>query len=72
MGGGFFSVEVLTWRGPATYYILLFIPLETPRVSLACITWHPTEEWMTKMTHNAMDMASGCLCQLRDVVPRQN
>jgi putative transposase len=34
-GGDIFSVEVLTWRGLATYYVLFFIQLETRRVSLA-------------------------------------
>ena len=31
----FFTVEVLTWRGLATYYVLFFIHLETRRISLA-------------------------------------
>src|ERR1039458_2597196 len=34
-GTDFFTVEVLTWRGLATYYVLFFLQLETPRVSLA-------------------------------------
>ena len=34
-GTDFFTVEVLTWRGLATYYVLFFIHLETRRVSLA-------------------------------------
>ena len=44
-GTDFFSVEVLTWRGLVTYYVLFFLHLETRRVSLAGITRHPTEEW---------------------------
>jgi len=28
-GADFFTVEVLTWRGLATYYVLFFIQLET-------------------------------------------
>jgi hypothetical protein len=48
-GTDFFTVEVLTWRGLATYYVLFFLHLETRRVSLAGITRHPTEEWMTQM-----------------------
>ena len=46
-GTDFFTVEVLTWRGLVTYYVLFFLHLETRRVSLAGITRHPTEEWMT-------------------------
>src|SRR5712671_1374953 len=42
-GIDFFTVEVLTWRGLATYYVLFFIHLESRRVSLAGITQHPTE-----------------------------
>jgi hypothetical protein len=71
-GGDFFTVEVLTWRGSATSYILFFIPLETRRVSLAGITRHPTKEWMTQMARNVMDEPSGRLRQHREVVPRQH
>ena len=58
---GFFTVEVLTWRGLVTYYVLFFLHLETRRVSLAGITRHPTEEWMTQMARNAVDEESGYL-----------
>jgi len=34
-GIDFFTVEVLTWRGLVTYYVLFFIHLESRRVSLA-------------------------------------
>src|SRR5499427_7846491 len=34
-GTDFFTVEVLTWRGLVTYYVLFFIHLESRRVSLA-------------------------------------
>jgi hypothetical protein len=54
-GTDFFTVEVLTWRGLVTYYVLFFLHLETRRVSLAGITRHPTEEWMTQMARNAVD-----------------
>ena len=37
-GLDFFTVEVLTWRGLATYYILFFLHLESRRVSLAGIS----------------------------------
>ena len=40
-GTDFFTVEVLTWRGLATYYVLFFIHLESRRVSLAGLTKHP-------------------------------
>jgi putative transposase len=57
-GMDFFTVELLTWRGLATYYILFLIHLETRRVSIAGITRHPTEEWMTQMARNLSDQTS--------------
>jgi putative transposase len=60
-GTDFFTVEVLTWRGLATYYVLFFIHLETRRVSLAGLTRHPTSEWMLQMARNATDESSGFL-----------
>jgi hypothetical protein len=49
----FFTVEVLTWRGLVTYYVLFFIQLETRRVTLAGITQHPEACWMQQVAHNA-------------------
>jgi putative transposase len=60
-GTDFFTVEVLTWRGLATYYVLFFIHLESRRVSLAGLTRHPTSEWMLRMARNATDESSGFL-----------
>ncbi len=34
-GTDFFTVEVLTWRGMVTYYVLFFLHLETRRVTIA-------------------------------------
>ena len=44
-----------------TCYVLLFVHLETRRISLAGITRHPTQEWMTQMARNAVDEESGDL-----------
>src|SRR5579862_7118742 len=60
-GIDFFTVEVLTWQGLATYYVLFFLHLETRRVNLAGITRHPTEDWMEQMARNAIDETSGHL-----------
>jgi putative transposase len=60
-GADFFTVEVLTWRGLATYYVLFFLHLESRRVTLGGITRHPTEAWMTQIARNAVDERSGCL-----------
>jgi transposase InsO family protein len=67
-GTDFFTVEVLTWRGLVTYYVLFFLHLETRRVTLAGITRHPTEAWMTQMARNAVDEPSGCLQNCRYVL----
>jgi putative transposase len=67
-GTDFFTVEVLTWRGLVTYYVLFFLHLETRRVSLAGITRHPTEEWMTQMARNAVDDEAGYLLRHRYVL----
>ena len=60
-GIDFFTVEVLTWRGLVTYYVLCFIHLESRRVSLAGITRHPDEAWMLQMARNATDQTWGHL-----------
>lgn len=67
-GTDFFTVEVLTWRGLVTYYILFFLHLETRRVTLAGITRHPTETWITQMARNAVDETCGGLRQCRYVL----
>ena len=67
-GIDFFTVEVLTWRGLATYYVLFFLHLETRRVTLGGITRHPTETWMEQMARNAIDESSGHLRQVRYVL----
>src|ERR1700752_4227288 len=64
-GIDFFTAEVLTWRGLATYYVLFFLHLETRRVTLAGITQHPTEEWMVQMARNAVDDIDGALLRAR-------
>jgi hypothetical protein len=48
-GTDLFTVEVLTWHGLVTYYVLFFIHLESRRVSIAGITNHPETCWMRQM-----------------------
>jgi hypothetical protein len=64
-GIDFFTVEVLTWRGLVTYYVLFFIHLESRRDSLAGITRHPDQAWMQQMARNATGEAWGFLQQRR-------
>jgi hypothetical protein len=49
----FFTVEVLTWRGLVTYYVLFFIDVGNHRVSLGGITRHPNSSWMEQVARNA-------------------
>ena len=64
-GIDFFTVEVLTWRGLKTYYVLFFIHLESRRFSLAGITRHPDHAWMQQMARNATGESWGLLDQRR-------
>ena len=52
-GTDFFTVEVLTWRGLLTYYVLFFIHLDSRRVSIAGITDHPDACWMRQARRSA-------------------
>src|ERR1700686_4888736 len=52
-GTDFFTVEVLTWRGLVTYYVLFFIHLGSRRGSIGAITDHPDAGAMEQMARNA-------------------
>ena len=69
-GTDFFTVEVLTWRGLVTYYVLFFIHLESRRVSIAGITDRPEACWMRQVACNAtlegMGHLNGCRYVLHD------
>src|ERR1700685_2682817 len=67
-GTDFFTVEVLTWRGLVTYYVLFFIHLESRRVSVAGITRHPDQEWMEQIARSATQESWGYLHPCRYVL----
>ena len=67
-GTDFFTVEVLTWRGLATYYVLFFIQLDTRRVTLAGLTMNPTKAWMEQLARNAVDPENGHLRHQRYIL----
>jgi putative transposase len=52
----FFTAEVWTWCGLATYYILFFLRVDTREVHLTGVTRHPDQRWMTQIARN-MTMA---------------
>jgi putative transposase len=60
-GTDFFTVEVLTLRGLATYYVLFFIHLESRRVDVAGITIHPDEPWMKQIARHVTIEGYGIL-----------
>ena len=60
-GADFFTVEVLTWRGLVTYYVLFFIHLGSRRVRVAGITKHPDQEWMEQIARSATQETWGYL-----------
>src|SRR5262252_1232995 len=64
-GTDFFTAEVLTLRGLATYYMLFFIHLESRRVDIAGITIHPDEPWMKQIARNVTMEGCGVLRNCR-------
>jgi len=52
VGVDFFTVEVMSFTGLVTYYVLFFIHLESRRVSLAGMTPYPDREWMEQQARN--------------------
>src|SRR5882757_8500626 len=67
-GADFFTVEVLTWRGLVTYYVLFFIELESRRVWIGGITRHPDAGWMQQVARNATLEGAGYLKGCRYVL----
>jgi hypothetical protein len=67
-GCDFFTVEVLSWRGLVTYYVLFFIVLRSRRVHVAGITGHPGQEWMEQIGRTATQESCGYLNSCRYVL----
>src|SRR6266852_2510716 len=67
-GCDFFTVEVLSWRGLVTYYVLFFLHLESRRVTVAGITRHPDEAWMEQIGRSATQETWGYLDRCRYVL----
>jgi putative transposase len=57
----FFTVEVCTFKGLVTHYVLFFIDLASRRVEIAGITPHPNEAWMMQIARNLTDADDGFL-----------
>src|SRR5256712_4321777 len=57
----FFTVEVATWHGLVTYYVLVVLELATRRVQIAGITPHPTAAFMQQCARQLTDAFDGFL-----------
>src|SRR6266850_738873 len=57
----FFTVEVATWHGLVTYYVLVVMELSTRRVQIAGITPHPTAAFMQQCARQLSDPFDGFL-----------
>src|SRR5262249_52468591 len=66
-GCDFFTVEVLSWRGLVTSYVL-FLHLESRRVHIAGITRHPDQGWMEQIGRTATQDTWGYLHSCRYVL----
>jgi putative transposase len=64
----FFTVEVATWHGLATYYVLVVMELATRRVEIAGITPHPTTAFMQQCARQLTDPFEGFLVGKRYLI----
>jgi putative transposase len=64
----FFTVEVWSWSGLVTYYVLFVMELATRRVCVAGITTHPDAQWMLQMARQLTDTVDGILLGKRYLI----
>jgi hypothetical protein len=64
----FFTVEVATWHGLVTYYVLVVMELSTRRVEIARITPHPNEAFMMQCARQHTDPFDGFLLDKRYLI----
>jgi hypothetical protein len=64
----FLSVEVFTFKGLITYYLLFFIDIASRKVHVAGITPHPDNAWMTQVARNVTDTYDGFLRDARYLI----
>jgi transposase InsO family protein len=64
----FFTVEVATWYGLVTYYILVVMELSTRRVELAGITPHPHAAFVQQCARQLTDPFDGFLLGKRYII----
>ena len=64
----FFTVEVATWHGMVTYYVLVVMKLSTRRVEIAGITPHPNSAFMQQCARQLTDHFDGFLLGKRYLI----
>jgi Integrase core domain/Homeodomain-like domain len=64
----FFTVEVATWHGLVTYYVLVVMELSTRSVQIAGITPHPTDAFMEQCARQLTDPVEGFLFDKRYLI----
>ena len=64
----FFTVEVVTWHGLVTYYVLVVMELSTRWVEIAGITPHPTAAYMQQHARQLTDHFDGFLLGKRYLI----
>jgi transposase InsO family protein len=64
----FFTVEVATWHGLMTYYVLVVMELATRHVQVAGITPHPTAACMQQCVRQLTDPFDGFLLGKRYLI----
>src|SRR6266702_2973671 len=64
----FFTVEVATWHGLATYYVLVVLERATPRAHIAGFTPHPTAAFMQQCARQLTDPCEGFLVGKRYLI----
>jgi transposase InsO family protein len=64
----FFTVEVWSWSGLVTYYVLFVMELATRRVCIAGITKHPHTPWMLQMARQLTAGVDGILLDKRYII----
>jgi len=64
----FFTIEVATWHGLVTYYVLVVIELRTRRVKIAGMTPHPYAAFMQQCARQLTDPFDGFLLDNRYLI----
>ncbi len=64
----FLTIEIWSWRGLVTHYILFVIEFATRRVAIAGMTTQPDESWMLQVARNLLDIDTGILAEERVLI----